>query len=70
MVELREIINHDYGQCSLGEKCICIQPTKRTSPVAFPMWLGELCPNWKPFNVSSYEELAAKVRELYRKTCE
>lgn len=37
-----------YGTCSMDERCKCIQPIKRTSPIEFPQWLGRLCPHWQP----------------------
>ena len=47
MNTLDEYLLDYYGECLLGEKCICAQPVKRTSPIQFRPWLGRACLYWK-----------------------
>jgi hypothetical protein len=61
--DLDEYLLDHYGSCQLGEKCSCIQPIKRTSPIEFPPWLGRLCLYWQP---ASKDQLDA-IRKAYNK---
>lgn len=45
----------NYGECVL-EECNCRKKN---------IWLGIGCENWKPLNVSSFDELKEKIKERY-----
>jgi hypothetical protein len=50
MENLKEYLDFNYGQCNRvleGYSCFCLKNG----------WIGKGCLSWKPFNVSTWEEL-------------
>jgi hypothetical protein len=59
MSYIKEYLNNNYGECeqtSLGRTCSCVKNG----------WLGLACYSWRPFNISTYEELAEIQRQIYK----
>ena len=57
MEDLKQYFDHNYGQCNRvleGHSCSCLKNG----------WMGTACFSWKPFNVSTYEELRKAQKNL------
>ena len=57
MEDLREYLDNNYGQCDRvikGYSCACIKHG----------WIGTQCSSWKPFKVSTFEELREAQKNL------
>jgi hypothetical protein len=57
MEDLKQYLDNNYGQCNRsleGYSCSCLKNG----------WMGKGCFSWKPFNVSTYEELREAQKNL------
>jgi hypothetical protein len=57
MEDLKQYLDYNYGQCNRaleGHSCSCLKNG----------WIGTGCFSWKPFNVSTYEELREAQKNL------